>query len=97
VTIFELDAYSADHGRAAIAEALERKIAEHNVVAASLGPKPSAVALYQLHCSHSDIALVYAPSRQFSLDYSTGIGEPVAGVLDFESCLIDPFSDRTVG
>jgi hypothetical protein len=97
VTLFQLDAYSGDHGRAAIAEALKGKIGAYNVVAASLGPKPSAVALYRLHCSHSDIALVYAPSRQLSLDYSTGIGEAVTGLLDFESCLIDPFNSIETG
>jgi len=91
VTLFRLDAYSPDHGLSAIAEALQDKVGEYNVVAASLGPKPSAVALYRLHCSHSDIALAYAPSRQLSLDYSRGIGEAVTGSLDFESCLIDPF------
>jgi hypothetical protein len=93
VTIVQLDAYSRDHGRAAIVSALKGKIGSYNVVAASLGPKPSAVALYQLHCSHSDIPLAYAPSRQLSLEYSTGIGEPLGGDLDFESGLIDPFDE----
>ncbi len=97
VKMFQLDAYSPDHGLAAIADALKEKIGKYNVVAASLGPKPSAVALYRLHCSHRDIALAYAPSRQLNLDYSSGIGEAVTGFLDFESCLIDPFNGGKTG
>jgi len=84
VTIFELDAYSPDHGLAAISEAIKGMLGNFNVVATSLGPKPSAVALYRLHCLHNDVALAYAPSRQLSLEYSRGIGDSLRGVLESE-------------
>lgn len=81
VLFFDLDAYSSDHGLGAIEAAIVGHLGDYNVVAASLGPKPSAVALYRLRCKHPDIALAYAPSRQFNMKYSRGIGEAVAGVL----------------
>jgi hypothetical protein len=93
VTEFRLDAYSGDHGFAAIANALTSHVGKYNLVAASLGPKPSAVALYRLHCAHPNIALVYTPSRQFNPDYSVGLGQSLTGSINFESCLIDPFAE----
>jgi hypothetical protein len=80
---FEMDAYSIDHGFEAMETALKSHFGIFNIVAASLGPKPSAVALYQLQVKHPDIALAYAPSRQFNYEYSYGIDEnPVIGVLN---------------
>jgi hypothetical protein len=81
ITFFDVDAYSSDHGLAAIENIISGKLAEFNIVAASLGPKPSAVALYQLYLKHPEIALAYAPSRQFNPKYSAGIGDCVQGVL----------------
>jgi hypothetical protein len=89
VTFFPIDAYAPDHGFSAIHRAVSDKADAFNIVAASLGPKPSAIALYRLHCLHTEIALVYAPSRQFNMGYSSGIGESIAGELDFEPCKID--------
>jgi hypothetical protein len=81
---FDLDAYSADHGLRAIKDALSEELAVFNVVAASLGPKLSAVALYRLQREHQKVALAYVPSRQFSMAYSFGIGDPFGGVLASE-------------
>jgi hypothetical protein len=78
---FSLDAFSQDHGLGAIEAALGDVLRHYNVVAASLGPKPSAVALYRLNREHPEIALAYAPSREFSMEYSKGIGPAVNGVL----------------
>jgi hypothetical protein len=78
---FWLDAYSADHGMAAILDAIEPHRTTHNIVMASMGPKLSAVALYQLHRQYDTLGLVYLPSREFSSDYSHGIGESVWGTL----------------
>ena len=79
----EIDSYSPDHGLAAMEVALKSHFEKFNVVAASLGPKLSAVSLYHLQIKHPDIALAYAPSRQFNYEYSRGIGEnPITGVLD---------------
>ncbi|HEY2170539.1 MAG TPA: hypothetical protein VGJ30_12995 [Candidatus Angelobacter sp.] len=79
----ELDSYSPDHGLAAMEAALKSHFGQFNVVAASLGPKLSAVSLSHWQIKHPDIALAYAPSRQFNYEYSRGIGEnPITCVLD---------------
>jgi hypothetical protein len=78
---FEVDAYSVDRGYSAIAEAVARRSPEFNVVAASLGPKPSAIAMHQVNRRFPELALAYAPSRQLNVQYSTGIGAAVEGVV----------------
>ena len=45
----------------------------------SLGPKLSAVALYQIHKLHPSTALAYAPSQEYNREYSTGLGETFYG------------------
>lgn len=82
ISYFEVDAYSPDHGLAAMDKATVEVRQKYNVVLASLGPKLSAVALYRLQQEYPNLALAYAPSRQFNPGYSTGIGEAVAGTLD---------------
>lgn len=81
VRFFEMDAYSSDHGLAAMEEAIKAEMDRYNIVATSLGPKPSAVALYRLQRKYPDIALAYAPSRQFNMNYSIGIGGSIDGEL----------------
>jgi len=81
IKFFDVDAFSPDHGLAEIDRAITAYVGKFNIVAASLGPKPSAVALYFLQRKHSDIALAYAPSRQFNMSYSGGIGQALYGVL----------------
>lgn len=74
VEFFEIDAYG---DFALMYKELEQRLVplldEYNVLATSLGPKPSAVALFLLNQSYPDIGLVYAPSREYSLCYSFGI------------------------
>jgi hypothetical protein len=81
ISYFEVDAYSHDHGLEAMEEFTSDARQRYNVVLASLGPKLSAVALYRLHQRDPNLALAYAPSRQFNPSYSTGIGEAVRGTL----------------
>jgi hypothetical protein len=81
ITYFDIDAYSPDHGLASMEAATAAPRKQYNMVAASLGPKLSAVALYHLHCKDTNLALAYAPSRQFNLGYSAGLGDPVTGIL----------------
>lgn len=81
IKYFDIDAYSSDHGFASIENVTTEEREKYNIVAASLGPKLSAIALYQLHGKYPTLALAYAPSRQFNAGYSKGIGEPVIGHL----------------
>jgi hypothetical protein len=77
----KVDAFSPDHGEAVILEHINPYLESHNIIMSSLGPKLSAVALYRIQREHREVALAYAPSRDFNEAYSSGIGEAIAGVL----------------
>ena len=51
------------------------------MIMSSLGPKPSAVALYKVCRKIPQVALVYAPSKEFNKEYSYGIGRKIVGKL----------------
>ncbi len=53
----------------------------YNVIMSSLGPKLTAITLYKLHRENEARGLVYAPSNEFSLEYSSGIGPCFEGTL----------------
>jgi len=72
---FLVDAYSPDHGRAVLEREAAASVQESNLIMASLGPKLTSVALYQIHKAHPETALVYAPSGDFNRTYSMGIGD----------------------
>ena len=78
---FDIDAYSEDRGKGAIAVRIQEHITHRNVVMTSLGPKLSAVALYQLHKEYPTTSLAYAASLEYNRDYSKGIGESISGQL----------------
>lgn len=78
---FLIDAYATDHGRAAIESKLQNHLNSSNLVMSSLGPKLTSVALYQIHRQYPETALVYAPSREYNLNYSKGIGDTIMGIL----------------
>jgi len=82
IHIFKLDAYTVDHGQAIIEQEVSKYMADYNIIMSSLGPKPSAVALYKVCRKYPDVALAYAPSREFNLDYSHGIGRKIGGKLE---------------
>lgn len=78
---FQLDAMSDDRGLSAMEEAILNIRSEYNIIGASLGPKVSALALYQLQRKFPEIALTYAPSREFNTQYSVGTGEALEGTF----------------
>ena len=78
---FELDAFSADRGAAEIEKALATIGSSYNIVMASLGPKLTAVTLYRIQRAREGTGLVYAPSGQYSRQYSIGIGKRFEGIL----------------
>lgn len=82
VKFFELDAYSEDHGLEAILSEIKPLVtSDYNIILSSLGPKPSAIALYRARRRFPEIALAYTPSNDFNQDYSKGIGLSLWGVL----------------
>ena len=78
---FELDAYGEDRGLAVIEEEVARLGRSWNVIMSSLGPKLTAISLYRLQRGNPEVGLVYAPSTQFSENYSYGIGTAFRGEL----------------
>lgn len=79
--MFELDAFAEDRGMRAIQEKLEQLDSSYNVIMGSLGPKLTAITLYRLQRENEKRGLVYAPSNQFSQEYSSGIGPCFEGTL----------------
>ena len=78
---FGLDSFGADRGYSVLSQTVETLCAGYNLIAASLGPKPAAISLYRVHRAHPEMALAYAPSRQFNLKYSGGIGVALEGSI----------------
>lgn len=46
---------------------------KYNVLICSLGPKIQSLGIYKFHQNHNEVALLYAPSKDYADDYSTGI------------------------
>ena len=78
---FNIDAYSDDHGLSGIKEKIAPIFDKYNILAASIGPKPSSIALYKLHREFPSIGLVYTPSYEFNEEYSVGIAEAISGTI----------------
>ncbi|MDD5361937.1 MAG: hypothetical protein PHN88_07370 [Ignavibacteria bacterium] len=47
----------------------------YNIICASLGPKPSAISMFNLWKKYNKIALCYVPALDYNLNYSHGIKE----------------------
>lgn len=78
---FNVDAYSSDHGFEIINKYVTKHIDNYNILLSSLGPKLTSVALYNIWKNDDRVSLVYAPSREFNKDYSSGIGDHYYGSI----------------
>ena len=77
-----INSYSIDFGYETIESVIQE---EHlsNIILASFGPKPSAIAAYKCYMQHPEIALCYLPCKDYNLDYCQGIGDSVSYTLNF--------------
>lgn len=78
----QIDSYSSDFGF----DTMESVIQEENlsnIILASFGPKPSAVAAYRCYMEHPEIALCYLPCKDYNIDYCQGIGGSLYYILNF--------------
>ena len=91
---FDFDAYSDDQGFAILIDVVRPHLLTHNIIAASLGPKVSGIALYRLHTAYPEVGLAYAPSRQFNQEYSLGIGAASFGQITFPQQEIDSLGNQ---
>jgi hypothetical protein len=79
--LFEINAYSPDHGLSTIEEQVDPYLKDANVILSSLGPKLSSISLFNYHIKHPEVGLIYAPSGEFNINYSIGIGKTYFGEI----------------
>lgn len=73
---FDFDCYDTSEASVTLLETkLEPYLENFNVIAASLGPKPSALTLFNLVRRLPEVGLVYIPANDYSEDYSLGLDE----------------------
>jgi hypothetical protein len=76
---FNIDAYSHNNGLEDIEDAIISLNNEYNIIAASFGPKPSAISLYKCFKNNENMALTYVPSKNISKNYSKGFKNSLFG------------------
>jgi hypothetical protein len=77
----EVDFYSDDHGLPLVEDEFLSSKGEYNWIFCSLGPKPSAVSLYNIHSKYPETALSYVPINEYNYKYSKGIGNQIYGTI----------------
>lgn len=77
-----IDSYSADFGFTILDSIIEVEYYS-NIILASFGPKPSAIAAYKCYMKHPEMALCYLPCKEYNIDYCQGIGESLYYTLEF--------------
>ena len=77
-----INSYSSDFGFDAIESVIQGESLS-NIILASFGPKPSALAAYRCYMQHPEIALCYLPCKDYNIDYCQGIGDSVSYTLNF--------------
>lgn len=83
--VIDIDAYGTDQGYAQLRIKVSEVHEKYNVILCSFGPKLSAMSLYRLQREFKRISLAYIRYRDYSEQYSQGIGDATAGVLYFQS------------
>ena len=84
--LIEIDAFSPDHGYSRLRKRVDQLAQDHNIILCSFGPKPSGIALFRLQREYPQAALAYIGCKEYSHDYSTGLGDVVEGKLTFLNC-----------
>ncbi len=73
ISTFDIDAYLKDHGEQILNDVIDSLLITHNVLLTSQGPKPSAVAAFQIATSRPEVGLFYVPALEYNPQYSKGI------------------------
>ncbi|MBP1616966.1 MAG: hypothetical protein H6Q14_793 [Bacteroidetes bacterium] len=68
-----IDSYNIDESCKILKELIENH-RDYNIIITSQGPKTSAISTYLAYLNNNNIALAYVPAREFSGEYSFGIG-----------------------
>jgi hypothetical protein len=73
IEIFDINAFAiGDYGFSKIEEIIQNNM-DSNIITASLGPKPSSIALFRLNKKYPKVGLIYVPVNTFNMNYSSGI------------------------
>lgn len=83
IDIQSIDSYSSDLGYSSIQKLIKSYKPDYNIILASLGPKLSAISLYQIYLKNTEVALSYVPCKEYNPNYCTGVGEQKTYNLDF--------------
>jgi hypothetical protein len=75
IEILPIDAYSKDYGQTDLEKLVIKERENSNIVIASLGPKPSAIAVYRLNKKYPDVGLIYVPVARYNETYSSGLSK----------------------
>ncbi|TDA62489.1 hypothetical protein E0765_11810 [Sulfuricurvum sp. IAE1] len=70
--IFKVNSFSHEEVFTALEEQIKPLLENYNILLCSLGPKIEAMGMYKVHKKYPDTALVYAPSKDYADDYSSG-------------------------
>jgi len=77
ITCFDFDAFmEKDYGFDKIEEIIKENM-NSNIIAASLGPKPSSIALFRLNMKYPEVGLIHVPVTTYNMNYSFGINSRV--------------------
>jgi hypothetical protein len=75
ICLFDFDAYNInDYGYSQIEEII-KKNNDANIIAASLGPKPSSIALFRLNLKYPNLGLIHVPVTIYNMNYSFGLNQ----------------------
>ncbi len=73
ITFFDFDSYKPSFGYELLSETVAILLPDYNVLLTSQGPKPSAIACFNVVTYCPKVGLFYVPSREYNLEYSSGI------------------------
>jgi hypothetical protein len=79
IELLSINAYSEDYGQTELEKLIIKERENSNIIIASLGPKPSAIAVYRLNKKYPDIGIIYVPVARYNETYSSGLskGQPI--------------------
>lgn len=81
IELFDVDGYSLENTVKAFSEKIDPYYGKYNIIISSLGPKVGSLALFAIKNIYPDIAMCYAPSKEFNLKYSEGLGLNITGII----------------
>ncbi|WGQ15033.1 hypothetical protein [Sphingobacterium faecium] len=80
--ILRIDAYK-DLELLEVRSTIKELLSTHNVILTSLGPKITAISLYNVFCEFPEVALSYVPCKTYNLNYSSGYSKSIINKIIF--------------